>query len=190
VEGSDVEATQHYANGIVQQPVLSNRAMDREDGERGPFPIPECLSQRQRSLLDATPDDLARGTVKKLKCRLCPGTGLRNWEAFKRHCDVMEAHPLKISFCRRCGDFFARSDVLRRHQTKRPPACYDVGEADAEAKRIATKQVHDAFQERLEKDLGSSGETWVPFSQIITAMFPESSKRGSRQQCRIKAPNA
>jgi hypothetical protein len=185
-ERSEEEVTRHFTSGVtvVQQRVLSNRA---KNGERGPFRIPECLSQRHRSLLDATADDLARGMVEELKCRLCPGAGLSNWEAFKRHCDVMEAHPLKISFCRHCGDFFARSDALARHQKNRPPECSDVTHAEAEAKRTETKKVHDAFQEKLEKHLGSSGETWMPFSQIIIEMFPKSSKRGSRQQCRIKA---
>jgi len=187
VEGSEEEVTGHYTSGVVQQQVLSNRAMD---GERDQFQFPKRLGQRHRSLLDATSGDLARGTVQGLKCRLCPDAGFRNWESFKRHCDLMEAHPLKISFCGDCGDFFARSDSLVRHQENRPPECLGVTPAEAKAKHTETKKVHDAFQETLEKCLGTSGETWTPFSQIIKAMFPKSSKVGSRQQCRIKAPEA
>ena len=187
-EGSEEEATRHYTSGVVQQQqALSDRATDGEDRH---FRIPKRVSQRHRSLLDATPDDLARGTVQELKCRLCPGTGISNWDNFKRHCDFMEAHPLKISFCGYCGDFFARSDTLGRHQENRPPECLGVTEAEAEAKRTETKKVHDAFQEKLEKCLGNSGEAWTPFSQIIQAMFPNSSKKGSRQQDRTKAPKA
>jgi hypothetical protein len=189
-EGTEEEVTRHCKSGVVQRQVLSNRAVDGEDGERNHFQIPKRLGQRHRSLLDATSDDLARGTVQGLKCRLCPDAGFRNWEYFKRHCDLMEAHPLKISFCEDCGDFFARSDSLVRHQDNRPPECFGVTPAEAEAKRTETEKVHVAFQETLEKCLGTSGETWTPFSQIIKAMFPKSSKMGSRQQCRIKAPNA
>jgi len=193
IEGSEVEATQHYASGVVQQQVLYSNAKvgEREDEERARFRIPKRLNQRHRSLLATTSEDLARETVQELKCRLCPDTGFSNWENFKRHCDLMEAHPLKISFCEHCGDFFARPDSLKRHlePEKRPRACRDVSPAEAEAKRTAIKQAHDDFLGELES-LGTSGETWRPFSQRITEMFPQSSKRGSRQQCRTKGPKA
>ena len=191
IEGSEVEATQHYASGVVQKQVLYGNAKvgERVDQERARFRIPKRLRQRHRSLLVATSEDLARETVQELKCRLCPGTGIGNWEDFKRHCDFTEAHPLKISFCKHCGDYFARSDSLKRHLKKRPPTCHDVSKAEAEAKRTATKQAHDAFLGELES-LGTSGEAWTPFSQRITEMLHKSAKRGSRQQCRIKVPNA
>jgi len=187
VEGSE-DATGHYTSDVVQQQqALSNCAMDGEDGH---FRIPKRLNQRHRSLLDATLDDVARGTIQELKCRLCPEAGFSNWDNFKRHCDEMEAHPLKILFCGYCGDFFARKDTLVRHEENRPPECFSVTEAEAAVKRTETKKVHDAFQEKLEKCLGNSGEAWTPFSQIILAIFPDSSKKGSRQQCRTKAPKA
>jgi hypothetical protein len=190
IEGSEVEATQHYTNGVVQPPVLYSNAGvgEREDQERTRFRIPKRLSERHRSLLVASSEDLARGTVRELKCRLCPGTGISNWGDFKRHCDTMEAHPLKISFCKYCGDFFARSDALKRHQQRRPATCHGVSLAEAQAKRTATKQAHDAFLGELES-LGTSGEAWTPFSQRITEMLTNSAKRGSRQQSRIKGPN-
>jgi hypothetical protein len=191
IEGSEVGATQHYASGVVHPQVLdsSARVGEREDQERGRFRIPKRLSQRHKSLLVATSEDLARGTVQELKCRLCPGTGISNWGDFKRHCDTMEAHPLKISFCKYCGDFFARSDALKRHQKRRPATCHGVSLAEAQAKRTTTKQAHDAFLGELES-LGTSGGAWTPFSQRITEMLTNSAKRGSRQQSRIKGPDA
>jgi hypothetical protein len=185
VEGSEEEATKHSMGGIVQQKkVRPHRAKDK------PFRIPEDLGERDRSLLDTTSDDFARGTVKELKCRLCPDTGFSRWEYFRRHCESGEAHPLEISFCRFCGDFFAREDTLKRHEKDRPPQCFDVTLDEAEVKRMETRKAHDAFQEKFKKCLESSGEAWTPFSQIIGAMYPESSKRGSRQQCRLKDPEA
>jgi hypothetical protein len=187
VEGSEEEATRHSMSGVVQQQqVLSNRTTDRKDRH---FRIPKHLSERHRSFLDATSDDFSCGTVQKLKCRLCPGTGISRWEYFRRYCDFGEAHPLNISFFSFCGDFFTREDTLVRHED-RPPECYDVTPAEAGVKRMKMREVHDAFQKKLENCLGSSGEAWTPFSQMIDAMFPESSKRGSRQHCRIKAPEA
>jgi hypothetical protein len=41
VEGSEGEETRHCTSGVVQQQVLSNHAMDGEDGERGHFRIPK-----------------------------------------------------------------------------------------------------------------------------------------------------
>jgi hypothetical protein len=39
---------------------------------------------------------------------------------FKRHSETAEVHPLKIYFCDDCGDFFARSDSLKRHREHLP----------------------------------------------------------------------
>jgi len=171
---------------------LQQREGGGEGGRgEGPLPHSEAAQPEAQSLLAATSEDLARETVRELKCRLCPGTGISSWEDFKRHCDFMEAHPLKISFCEHCRDFFARSDALRRHEDKPPPTCRDFSPDEAKAKCTATKQAHDAFLEELES-LGTSGETWTPFSQRIIEMFPKSksAKRGSRQQSQIKDPNA
>ena len=173
-----MEATQHNA-----------KVGEMEDEERARFCIPKRLSQRHRNFLATTSEDVARETVQELMCRLCPGTGIGSWEDFKRHCDFMDAHPLKISFCEDYRDFFAQPDSLKRHQNKPPPTCCNVSPDEAKAKRTATKQAHDAFLEELES-LGTNGETWTPFSQRITEMFPESAKRGSRQQCRTNGPKA
>jgi hypothetical protein len=135
---------------------------------------------------------LARRSVRELKCRLCPGAGFSKWEGFKRHCEHGEAHPQEIWFCQHCGDFFARKDSLKRHQERRPHECYEVTQAEAEAKRIVVREVHDAFEEQLETLLRTNEGTWTPFSQMIKELFPNAStsKRGSRQQCRTKESRA
>jgi hypothetical protein len=185
IEGSEEEAIRHCESSVVQQQVLSGNA---KDGERGHFRIPKRLSQRHKGLLKATSEDLTRGTVRELKCQLCPGADFSNWEDFRRHCNLMEAHPLKILFCRHCGDFFARSDSLERHQKNRPPECHVVTPAEAQAKGTERKRVHEAFKGRLEQCLEADERIGTPFAQIIKAMYPNSPKRGSRQQCRVKVP--
>ena len=187
IEGSEAELTQHYASSVVQQ---QDTVLNAKDGERedGGFKITRRISQRHRDLLQAKSDDWARGSVEVLKCRLCPGAEFSNWEDYKRHCDLSEAHPLKLVFCKHCGDFFARTDSLKRHQTNRPPECLSVTPTDAEAKRVETKKVYEAFKEKLGECLKDDGVIKTPFTQIIKEMFPKSSKRGSRQQSRLKVP--
>jgi hypothetical protein len=183
IEGSAVEGTQHHASDVVQQQVLHTNAMvgEREDEERARFRIPR-LRTRHRNLLAATSEDLARGSVQEPKCRLCPDTSIGSWVDFKRHCDFTDAHPLKLSFCEHCGDFFSRQDSCKRHEKNRPPMCYAVSPEEAQAKRIAMTQAHDAFLEEL-KTLGTNGEALTPFWQRIPT------KKGSRQQSQIKGPN-
>jgi len=189
VEGSEAELTQHYASSVVQQ---QDTVFDAKDGEseNGGFVIPKRLIPRHRGFLLATSNDWARGSVEALKCRLCPGAEFSNWDLYKRHCDLSEAHPLKLVFCKHCGDYFARTDALKRHQTNRPPECLSVTPTDAEAKRVETKKVYEAFEEKLQECLKDDGVIETPFAQIIKGMFPKSSKRGSRQQSRLKAPRA
>ena len=50
-------------------------------------------------LLQASQDDLVRGAVQKIKCRLCPGSNIKTFDEFKRHCRTAETHPLEILFC-------------------------------------------------------------------------------------------
>jgi hypothetical protein len=85
-----------------------NSMVPQEDGESEAaggdiFYIPRRLEKRHRALLDAKPADWARGTIRVLKCRLCPDAGFKNWGDFKRHCDKMEAHPREIEFCETAG---------------------------------------------------------------------------------------
>lgn len=51
-----------------------------------------------------------------------PTSGFGNWHDFKRHCDAMEAHPLEIFFCDRCGDFFVRRDSHGAALKEEPPS--------------------------------------------------------------------
>ena len=189
VEGSEEELTLHYEISVVQQ---RPEDISARDGERrdGGFRISTRLSQRHRDLLLATSDDWERGAVDVLKCRFCPGAAFGNWEDFKRHCDLSEAHPLKLVFCKHCGDFFARTDSLKRHRTSRPPECLSVTPTEAEAKRRETNKIYEAFKKKLEECLKDDEVIETPFAQIIKQMFPNSSKRGSRQQSRLKAPRA
>lgn len=115
--------------------------MDEEDNW---FRISKHLNLNHGSLLYATPDDPAHGTIQELKCRLCPEAGFSNWNKFRRQCEKMEVHPRKISFCRHCGDFFACKDRLVQHES-RPLECLSITEAEA-AVRTEMREVHDTFQ--------------------------------------------
>jgi ribosomal protein L13 len=58
---------------------------------------------------------------------------------------------------------------------------------EAEAKRRETERVHEEFKAKLEHRLRTDEQIWEPFAQVIKEMFPKSSKRGSRQQSRLRA---
>jgi hypothetical protein len=186
IEGSAEEATLNHSSSVVQQQGVVNDANDgeREEVEARNFKIPRRLSQRQIGLLEATPADLARGTVHVLKCRLCPDTGLGSWEDYRRHCDLAEAHPLKLTFCNYCGDFFARTDSLgrhlARHRRNRTAESQGAMSDEVRAKQMATAQVHEEFEALLKRYLETNEEIGDPFAQRIKAMFPNSSKKGNR----------
>jgi hypothetical protein len=61
---------------------------------------------------------------------------------------------LRISFCDRCGDFFARSDSLERHHRDLPAECpsvtFRLEEAVAIAKRMGPEKAHHEFWARSE----------------------------------------
>ena len=189
VEGRVQEATWRHENSVVQPQEASSSATEveqEEDAEEALFPILKRLGERHSGLLGATAEDWARGFVRVLECKLCPEAGFCNWEGFKRHCDQTEAHPSKLSFCEFCGDFFARIDSLKRHRESRPPECLSVSSEVALAKHRATEGAHREFQERLRRCLRTGEDIGDPFSQVIMDMFPDSSKRGSRQQNRLE----
>ena len=192
VEGSAEGVTVYHVDSMAPKDdnVVDNMKDSKsEEAESGAlFYIPKTLDTRHKALLDATSDDWARGTVRVLKCRLCPGAGFSNWEIFRRHCNTMEAHPDKISFCEHCGDFFARSDSLIRHYDRRPQECRNASPAMAGIKRRETERVHADCEEKLKCSLKTNEDIGKPFAQIIKEMYPESSKRGSRQQNRLKEP--
>jgi hypothetical protein len=188
-EGSEDELKEQDTSSAMEQ---QDTAISAKNGEREDeaFRIPKRLSERHRGFLLAMSDDWGSGTVGLLKCWFCPGAAFGNWEDFKRHCDFSEAHPLKIMFCEHCGDYFAWMDSLKRHQTSRPPECLSVTLIEAEVKRRETNKVYEAYKEKLEECLKNDEEIRNPFAQIIKEMFPNSSKRGSQQQNRLKVPRA
>jgi hypothetical protein len=145
--------------------------------EDGHFKFPRTFKVAHQALLAATQADWDRGTIREIRCRLCPDTKLKSWEEFKRHCDTKEAHPLKISFCDHCGDFFARGDSLERHRKNPPQECRRVTPDKAEAKRRETEEAHKEFTVRL-KEFWRTGEgIGKPFSQLIKDKYPDSSKK-------------
>jgi len=141
------------------------------------FQIPSAFEEGYRILLAATEADWARGAVDQIKCRLCPNRGFRKWDDFQRHCKTTEAHPISITFCNHCGDFFARTDSLKRHVDQRPAECRAVTPERAEEKCRETERVHRDFMERLGRSLTTGEEIGPPFAHIIKQMYPESSKK-------------
>ena len=108
------------------------------------FQIPN-LKPEHRALLAAAQDKLV---VPEIRCKLCPGTKPKMWEDFKRYCETMEVHPLTITFCGKCGDYFARTDSLGRHRETAPRACTDTSSERAREKREWTEREHEAFKVR------------------------------------------
>jgi hypothetical protein len=155
---------------------LHNMARTEQQEEGHLFAIPSDF-EGFSILLAASEADWTRRAVDKIKCRLCLNSGFSKWDDFKRHCRTTEAHPLEISFCAHCGDFFARSDSLRRH-LKRPPAeCLDVTPERAEEKRRETEREHGDFIGRVERSMTTGEEIGTPFARIIKQKYPESSKK-------------
>jgi hypothetical protein len=177
VEGSvEAEAVRHSDSTIQQQ---QGQGQEQESVQH--FKIPRKFKPAHKALLVAMEADFARGTVQEIKCRLCPDTKLKTWEDYKRHCDTMETHPLKISFCDHCGDFFARGDSLARHRNNPPAECDSVSPAKAAEKRRVTQDAHGEFIKRLERCLRTGEDIGKPFSQIIKEKYPQSSKKCKRR---------
>jgi hypothetical protein len=170
VEGSVDEDEAHHIDNTVQQ-------QQQQEGTTELFKVPRTLNAMFRLLLEASEADLARGAVQAIKCRLCPGTELSTFEEFKRHCRTTETHPLEIDYCDRCGDFFARSDSLKRHRTKPPPECLKVTPTEAARKREETEELHTAFIQRLNEGLLTVDDIVMGFAQMIKNLFPDSSKK-------------
>ena len=169
-----------WFEGRVVETVVqhSDSTAQRQQQERGgkkniKIRIPKKFKPVHRALLK----DLKDRAVPKIRCRLCPETKFRTWENFKRHCDTNEAHPLKISFCDTCGDYFARRDSLARHRESPPPECKEVSPEKAAEKRMETQLAHDKFLESLEGCLRTGKDIVMPFSQIIKGKYTESSKK-------------
>ena len=106
IEGSEGSITLDYTGNAVEQLDGVNTAEDGEEAEKDGFRIPKGLSERNQRLLMATPEERARGVVRVRKCVVCPKAGFSKWENFIQHCDMTEAHPKGLVFCRFCGVFF------------------------------------------------------------------------------------
>jgi hypothetical protein len=169
VEGSVDETSVQHSDSTVQQ----RQRQEEGRSEDTKISLPRKLKPVHMALLK----DLKDGKVPEIKCRLCPDTELKTWEEFKRHCETNEAHPLKISFCDSCGDYFARGDSLGRHRKTPPRECKEVKPEKAAEKRRETQLAHDKFLETLEECLRTGKDVVMPFSQIIKGKYPESSKK-------------
>ena len=189
IEGSEERMTLDFTDNAVGQLDVVNAADDGEgdDAEEDGFRIPKGLDERHQRLLMATPEERARGVVRVLKCVVCPKAGFRKWDNFIRHCDRTEAHPVTFVFCRFCGDFFSRPEARKRHEERPPKECSLVSPAKAEEKRVVTLKVHEGYMRELDAYLMFGGKMGEPFVQRIIKLYPDSSKRRSRQQNRLKA---
>jgi len=189
IEGSEECVNLTFTGNAVEQPDVVNTTTDGEgeSAEEDGFRIPTGLTERQQRLLVATPEERERGVVRVLKCIVCPKSGFSRWESFTRHCDRTEGHPEDLFFCRFCGDFFSRPEARDRHEQSPPEECLKVSPAKAEEKRTVTLHVHEGFKEEINTYLRFGGKMGELFSQRIKKLYPDSSKRGSRQQSRLKA---
>jgi hypothetical protein len=157
VEGSAEEKPVHHIDSTEQQ----------EGAKDEYFKIPRKFEVGYRALLATTQADWERGAIREIRCRLCPDTKLKTWGDFKRHCDNMEAHPMKIFFCVNCGNFFARGDSLGRHLNNLPPTCRSATHEKADAKCRETEKAHDEFRARLERYLRAGEDIGRPSPQMV-----------------------
>ena len=95
-----------------------------------------------------------------------PAAKLTTWEDYNRHCDTMEAHPLKISFGNLCGDFFARRTRLSGTAKRTRPSSV----SGSRRRRTTTSSKRSVRCLKTGEDIG------IRFSQIIKEKYPESSK--------------
>jgi hypothetical protein len=188
IEGSEECVTFDCIGHAVGQLDVVDAATDGEGetGKKGGFKIHEDLDERNQRLLVATPEERARGVVRVLKCIVCPKSGFGNWDNFIRHCERTEGHPEHLAFCRYCGDFFSRPEARDRHETKRPKQCFNVSPEKAEEKRLVTLREHEGYKIELEAFLTFGVKMGELFCHRIKRLFPDSSKRGSRQQNRLQ----
>ena len=161
--------------GQQQEQVTQNGTGTEETELR--FPIPASLRERYSKLLGATEADRERGSVNELRCRLCPYARFSTWEGFKRHCDTTRVHPWEISVCDHCGDYFGRSDSLKRHRSRQPRVCQRAVRERAEAKGRDIKRLHEAFKAQMMCCLDNGGDIGTPFFRVVKAKYPSSSKK-------------
>jgi hypothetical protein len=174
----DADGRLIWVEGSVEEEVVEQQQEQFQEDKL--FKIPQDFETGHKALLVATRADWARGAVKEIKCRVCPDARLNTWVRFKRHCETAKGHPLRIYFCDDCGDFFARSDSLKRHREDPPAECLDIPPEKADEKRRMTQNAHDEFIAKLEGCLGTGEDIGMPFSHIIKNKYPDSSKKRKR----------
>jgi|SRR6266404_4538100 len=117
IEGSGgqiVIATQQpipSSSQAPQQVVIPEAAEEDTQDVDGFDPISKSLDARQRLFLQTTPEEVQRGAVTVIACRLCPGMR-GSWVTYKRHCKSVDKHPVLTDshFCPVCGDYFGHKD--------------------------------------------------------------------------------
>jgi hypothetical protein len=159
VEGSVVEKP------MQREPEQEQEQQQKKETEDKYIKFPNDFEPEHEALLAATQADRERGSVRRIKCRRCPDETFETWGAFKRHCNTIETHPLKIHFCDNCGDFFARTDSLNRHREHPPAECLRVTHEKAEEKRSETQRVHRGVDGVLEDRRGGCRDTFLPGHQ-------------------------
>jgi hypothetical protein len=141
-EGSMQRATSGQSDSMVRR---DGAEVELKATKNDLFYFPKRLKEYYKLFLDATSEDFERGTLPMLKCKLCHGANFNTWDHFTRHCKSAESQPLKLLFCDRCGNFFARGDSLGRHSDNWAAECRDVSQHEAEAKRNETIEIHREF---------------------------------------------
>jgi hypothetical protein len=167
VEGSVDEDAAHRIDSTVQQ---------QQEEATELFKIPRKFKPGYRLLLQASEADFARGAVQTIKCRLCPDTKLKDFEEFKRHCKTMETHPLELHFCDRCGDYFARSDSLKRHHktaTRVPQGHAGEGCGEAQGDGGGARGLHPAVGVCLDNGRGYRQVILANHQGEISRVFEE-----------------
>jgi hypothetical protein len=173
--------------GSVEVDVVQLTDIVGQQEQQRAIDIPSKMSPEHKGLLAASEVDWRKRSIAEIKCRLCPETHLKKWEDFKRHCNSTEKHPLKIVFCGKCGDYFARPDSLKRHLKSPPAECKSVKPRKAEGKREATQTAHEQFIGKLKRFVETGEEIGEPFCDIIKRMFPDSSKKGRAEGKTLKS---
>ncbi|KAH9012117.1 hypothetical protein EDB84DRAFT_1444831 [Lactarius hengduanensis] len=178
LEGREQSETQHDSRSM-----MSPHSGGSAEGGQGLYAIPSTLTERQRLMLQTTEDDLERGAVHVIKCKLCPTAELGSWQCFRRHCKTSENHPAELVFCDRCGDHFGRRDSKKRHNGKRyQEECRATPQDHAEWKKKTVKRLFEDFSAKIERSLRTGEELGPRFAAITQqamqrAKVPTTSKK-------------
>ncbi|KAI9441859.1 hypothetical protein H4582DRAFT_1935452 [Lactarius indigo] len=176
-EGGAQLETQHNSSSTVLQQIDPQTSRSVE-GQKNFYAIPIKLTRRQRLMLRTTEDEEERKAVRVIKCKLCPDVELNSWPCFRRHCNMSEDHPIKLTFCSRCGDHFARQDSKKRHEEKKyQEECHMTPSHEANRKKETIVQLLKDFNVELERRLSNGEEPGRRFPVIAQKNVPTTSKK-------------